>query len=216
MKKLTAGTVICLLCACLAVIYMAGCELDESVSDADSYLTDLAQRAGVDPSLATLTMDPPSALATREGQQVVFSVTDGEGGFTWSVSDYSVGSIRVTEADDRTAVYTVDKVAANEVIAFDSRGQAALAEITTRETDLTVIPTSRTFSNAAAGATAGFLAKGGAPPYSWDVTLPALGTIQPATGTNVTYVVATNATGENIVVLTDSVGDFVTATVEHQ
>jgi hypothetical protein len=80
---------------------------------------------------------------------------------------------------------------------------------TTEPPELELDPQGRWFIPSG-GVSGPFTASGGTPPYSWEVSNPALGTISPITGTTVTYT-TTQVVGTNIVTVTDSAGAMATA-----
>lgn len=160
-----------------------------------------------------LTLSPTTATIKDVGESKTFSVTGGEKPYTWTVTDGAAGTVAKTT--DNQAAYTVTRVQDNTLIVTDNIGRTATASISASGyTTLSITPSAVTRStNDVVGVNIQFNADGGAQPLgTWDVSQPALGTIDAAG----LYTVVSTVAGENIVSITDADGNRETATVTHQ
>jgi len=202
------------------ILVFTGCE-DEPNTDISSYLDQNPYESSgrVNPSIADLKLVPEQASAATVGQEIEFRVDEGRSPFTWTVANHDAGHMHVS-ADTRHAIYKVERLLPNQVIARDVQGRYGVAEITAAAAGaLKIIPSSITLTatNAADAAALdghiiNFRVDGGVEPYGpWMVSDPQLGTIDPNTGV---YTVNTDdGEGENIVSISDSAGSVATATV---
>lgn len=214
MKKLIQGITVLMIAIATIICAMPGCENDESVASAEDILPDFNSTRRDDPNLKSLTIEPESGTVTDVGQVFSFRVTDGKGSFVWEAADSSAGTISVTGSDDRTATYTVAKLADNDIVVYDSQGNVAIAELNRVTSTLSIIPDSLSIP-ANIGDQYNLMASGGDAPYTWSVVIPSLGDFTGAEGTNVTYRVGSANAGTNTVVLVDTSGDYTTATIIH-
>ncbi len=205
----------------VGILVFTGCE-DEPNTDIGSYLDqnpyDSVDR--VNPSIADLKLVPESAPASIVGQEIEFRVDEGRSPFHWTVANKDAGHMHVS-ADTRHAIYKVDRLIPNQVIARDVEGRYGVAEITAAGASslkitpsyVTLTATNDTGVIRLHRSTINFRVDGGAPPYgNWMVSNPQLGTINPSTGV---YTVKTdNGEGENIISISDSAGNVATATVK--
>ncbi len=211
-------TMLSLFTASVMCMNIAGCEDDESVSDADDVLEQFESLDRDNLSLSTLRISPESATITHVGQRIAFTVDDGRGGFLWDVADASAGTIQVTGNDGRTAVYTAGERKENDVVVVDALGNAAVAELKTETSDLRIVLAPSSIPPSSAGSTYTLKVAGGRSPYEWSVLDPGLGDIDTtgANGTNATYEVQSNNAGTNEVVVVDEEGSYDSATIIHE
>lgn len=208
---------ISLFTAAVMCMNIAGCEDDESVSDADDVLGQFESLDRDNLSLSTLRISPESATITHVGQRIAFTVDDGRGGFKWQVADTGAGTIQVTGNDQRTAVYTVKERAANDIAVVDSQGNAAVASMDTVTSDLNIVLAPSSIPTNSFGINFNLKVSGGRPPYEWSVLDPNLGDItNPGpNGTNATYEVKSNDSGENELIVVDEEGSYDSTIIIH-
>ena len=135
--------------------------------------------------------------------EAVFKFNGGTAPFTWNVSDSSKGTVSGTSDQ---GVYTVTAVGANDVIAYDRGGNAAIAHISgsASSNSATALSVSAAPSTLTADEQLSVLtASGGTGSYVWSV-LNGKGGLNVATGTTVIY--KRIAQGDNAVTVTDSLG----------
>lgn len=130
-------------------------------------------------------VSPDSASINTIGGQQLFQVTGGSGGYTWDISNASMGKIQPT--GENQAIYTALAIGDNDVIVYDSQGSAAFAKINGTPPEgmtITANPDTIEVDNGLSVLTV----EGGTPDYTWQVTDPALGSFpQGNTGTSVMY-----------------------------
>jgi hypothetical protein len=192
---------------------LTGCEDEDSpdTGDLDSYFADHPYvsdpRNSEFPRLVSIS--PSSALISFVGEQVAFTASGGRGEYTWDVGDGSKGSINRTGGD--AATYTASVVGPNDVIVYDSEGNAAVATINGPSTVL--VATANPTELAADGDVAVVTAGGGIPPYTWDVGDIALGFVSPSTGSSTVYTRSAPVSGDNTVTVHDSSGNTYTVLI---
>lgn len=210
-------TMLSLFTASVMCMNIAGCEDDESVSDADDVLEQFESLDRDNLSLSTLRISPESATITHVGQRIAFTVDDGRGGFLWDVADASAGTIQVTGNDGRTAVYTAKQRAGNDVVVVDGEGNAAVAELALSTADLKILgPDPLVIPGATNHEEVTLTAIGGTPPYGWIAVRPDVGIITdtPTDYTAKYKIKMTNAI--NTVIVVDNRGDEDSITIEHK
>lgn len=193
--------------ACLALVIPVGCddggsgdngELD-AYFDSHPYVADPR-----DDGATIVTLTPSSATLSTVGEKVVFQFNGGSGPITWDVSNGSKGSI---SANGDQGVYTVLAVGANDVIAYDRNGNAAIAKISGSSSDSSSplsVSASKTLLDAN-NKMAVLTASGGTAPYSWSVSDDGKGNfVGGITGASVQYM--RYSSGDNGVTVTDSLG----------
>lgn len=154
---------------------------------------------------SVVVLTPSSAVLSTVGEKAVFKFNGGTAPFTWDVSDGSKGSV---SASGDQGVYTVSSVGANDVIAFDRNGQAAIAKISGSAGGGASSPLSVSASPSQLDADkdlAVLKASGGTGPYTWLVLDGDLGGLpNGSTGTTVIYQRAKS--DDSAVTVTDSLG----------
>ena len=185
---------------------LTGCEStgDDSpdTGNLDSYFADHPYvsdpRSGEFPRLVSIS--PESVSLTFAGEQVAFTASGGRGEYTWDVGDSSKGNINRTGSD--AATYTATVVGPNDVIVYDSEGNAAVATINgpTSRLIVTANPDELTADNDLSILTA----TGGVPPYNWSLS-DTTGNFVSGGGGSVVY--QRSRAGDNAVTVTDSAGD---------
>ncbi len=205
-----------LITAAVICMNISGCEDDESVSNADDILGNFSSLDRENLSLSTLRITPASATVEFVGQKFSFTVDDGKGGFEWEVANAAAGTIEVTGNNGRTAVYTATLVADNDVVAIDSQGNAAVAQISISSAELKISgPDPLEIPGATNGVNVTLTAIGGTPPYSWSAVLPSVGEITSASGDTATYEVKIEDS-TNTVILIDNKGADDSVTIVHK
>ncbi len=158
-----------------------------------------------DGGTSVVNLTPSSATLSTVGEKAVFKFNGGTAPFSWDVSDSSKGSI---SASGDQGVYTVTAVGANDVIAYDRNGKAAIARISGSSGSSTLTPLSINASLTQLDVDenlADLKASGGTPPYTWFVLDSDLGGLpNGATGSSVVY--KRIAAGDSAVTVKDSLG----------
>jgi len=190
-------------------IAMTGCEEDEDIGDLDSWFAEHPYvsdpRESGRESGRSLTIDPSSVQISAVGDTFVFTASGGSSPFSWDVANSAAGTI-VVQSNDRQAIYTVVTLAANNVIAYDSKGDAGIADVEFQTATLTVSPQG---PDPATGDTVTFTASGGYKPYTWTAFNTAIGRITgygDANRTTATYL-AVDGTKTNYVTVVDNNGN---------
>ncbi len=193
------------------MMFVAGCDTDgepgtdgiNSFFDSHPYVSDPRQPGAPRDIVVT----PAEAEVEFVGQEIVFTAKGGDGPFNWEVSNSSFGSIRSSAWSQ--GIYTASRVAANNVIVYDSVGHAGIANIIVGENttnvyvSVAVSPSSATLTAMDDKVT--LRAFGGRPPYTWTVEHVSLGNINQSSGNAVVY--TRYSSGDNAVRVTDSNGD---------
>ncbi len=193
----------------LGLAALVGCDTDGSPTSSglDDYFTTHPYvsdpRASPESTAATsnIVINPVTATVTYEGQEIVFTASQGYGPYTWDVADPSAG--RVASMAWSQGIYTALKVAPNNVIVADASGHAAIANIVVSVSGLAVSANPSTLTTD--GNRSVVTASGGVPPYRWRVSNKAYGSISSSTGSSIVY--TRLATGDNGVTCTDDAGN---------
>lgn len=151
-----------------------------------------------------VTLSPASAVVDTVGGKAVFAFNGGTAPYTWDVSDPSKGNVAGSGAQ---GVYTATAIGANNVIAYDREGHAAIATISGSAGggDSTPLAVGASPSVLAVDeAKAVITATGGIPPYSWTLSSSPKGLLDSSTGASVIY--TRTSSGDNAVTVTDSTG----------
>jgi hypothetical protein len=163
-------------------------------------------------SLRDVSVSPSSATITHAGQQISFRAIGGKGPYTWAVSVPARGTIAALSSTYE-AIYTVTLVDDNDIIVYDSRGQAGVATVSGEATALVATANPDTITQP--GGRSILTATGGIPPYTWTVADIALGSIDgPNVGQSVVYVASTVGSGDNTVRCEDSAGNSVNVLIK--
>ncbi len=138
----------------------------------------------------------PQVATLVTGDTLQFTATGGRAPYTWSVSDAGVAVI-----DAATGLLTAVAPGTVVVTATDADGIAGSSGVITVTDNHVIVITPDTATVPRFG-TLQFTATGGAGPYTWSLTNPLAGTIDPATGLfragrfpTTTTVIATDADG---------------------
>jgi len=219
MKTGRMGLLVSVPFVCLAVLLaFSGCEgtTDEDSSGVDSYIkSNPYQSASRDtPSPNILQIAPDKATASIIGQTTIFTVSGGEGAYTWGLSDSANGKIVSRGADQ--AIYTCLLVGNNDVVVQDAAGHYASARITPVIDAMTISPASVSLSGGALYAS--FTVSGGTPPYSWTAGNLGLGTVSYSTGSSyvAAYKAVAGAYGQNGITVIDAEGRTKSASVTQE
>ncbi len=193
-----------------------GCEDEDSPSTSEldnwfanhPYVSD--PRSGT--SVRDITVSPSQATITHAGQQVNFRAIGGKPPYHWAVSVPSRGTISALSSTYE-AIYTVALVDENDIIVYDSRGQAGIATVSGESSALVAVANPDTITQP--GGRSILTATGGIPPYTWTVADIALGSLDgPNTGASVVYVASTVGSGDNTVRCEDSAGNTVNVLIK--
>lgn len=201
-----------LVAAVAGFVILMGCESDPS-TDVPA-VGDYTGEAHVnDPQYLSVTPAGPVAI-TYLGQQIVFTVGNGDSPYTWSVANDG-GTVTPPQEDARQAVFTCVKLVPNTVFVLDKDGRAGSVAITPSGL-LAISPKSVNVTNMW-GRTIEFVATGGVQPYSWNASTPSLGDITSTSGSaneNAVYTVGgPGVFGNNTITVTDAAGTYTEATV---
>lgn len=118
----------------------------------------------------TLAVSPRSVSIPVGGRQQ-FTASGGGGGYTWTVSNPSVGNI------DNSGVFVATAVGTTNVIATDNAGRSATATVTV--TALTITPST---AQLGVNQTLQFTASGGTASYTWTSSNPSVASVGATTG----------------------------------
>lgn len=150
-----------------------------------------------DITVREITVSPQTA-SVLVGASLQFSATGGVAPYTWSVSDTSVATI-----DPGSGLLTGIAAGTVVVTATDADGIAGSSGVITVSADHIIDITPYTATVGRFG-TIQFVATGGPGPYTWSLSNPAAGTIDPQTGLfragrfpTTTTVIATDADGHS-------------------
>lgn len=208
----------CLLGA-MAFLILAGCEGSSSqdVSGAEAYFekNPYSSTPRTEPEAQTLDLEPSAYTVSFINQEVVFSVSGGEGAYHWYVSNQGNGAINSHGANQ--AVYIVKAVAENSITVQDDAGHYAAAYISTSSSTgavaLTISPASVSLSSGQLHAS--FTVSGGTAPFVWTSGNVSLGTVSYSAGTSyvAAYTAISGAYGQNVITVRDAEGRLASATV---
>jgi len=202
--------------ACLVAlaILVPGCKKDPSTDAGQSYFDQypIETLPREDPLPPALDMTPATYDATMAGGEQLFTVSGGDEPIQWRVSNRQAGYIEV-QSNTRNAIYVVLQPKANTVIARDSVGGAAMAQVTgTDSATLTVLPS--TYNTLKAnGDQIDLFVRNGTRWYTWETVFEQNGQIisQSEDGSEIRYQRTTD--GEQVLIATDSDGRYVQVTV---
>ena len=154
-------------------------------------------------AIATSTISiTPLNLTIVQGGTQTFSATGGTGSYTWSVSDWQMGTIIST-----TGAFTAGPSNGTvEVSATDQSGAVGYATVTIISSTITITPVDLTIAQ---GGTQTFSATGGTGSYTWTVSDTSLGRIVSTTGAFTAWYAA----GTLTVTATDTAGNTGTTNV---
>lgn len=207
MKKQCSWNILGIVGLLAATLISGGCD-DPSTSELDNYFE--SHPFVNDPrSSATrvVSVSPSSASISTVGSRIVFRASGGSGGYTWDVSDTSVGTI--TPSGKAQAVYVAQTVGNNEVIVYDGSGNAAIAYISIGDSvDLDMSITAEPETVEVDGNLAVLTVSGGTPPYVWTVSDSLRGDY-PSGNTGASVVYRRYDAGDNAVTVTDANGNSV-------
>jgi len=204
----------------IVLVILTGCEDEPSTGSLDKYFANnpYISDPRSTPANAVLQITPGRASVTTKGEQVHFSVKGGAGPYSWGVAEPANGTI-TPQGGSSHAIYTVTKIAANNVIVNDTTGHAAIGDITSGIGTVSVSPATATL---ATNETALVLtASGGTPPYAWAIASSPSGSgssVSAAAGKQSLYTRTAGPTGTAVVSVTDEGGAgtsaFATLTLE--
>ncbi len=187
----------------VAPLLPTGCD-DPNTSELDGYFE--SHPSVQDPrstSAQIVNINPSSASISSIGGRIIFRASGGEGGYTWDVSNTSMGTI--TLSGNSQAVYISSAIGDNEIIVYDASGNAAIAYISGTSGDGMTIkanPATLSSDNALCVVTV----TGGNAPYSWTVTDPGRGNF-PSGNTGASVVYRRYSAGDNAVTVVDGGGN---------
>jgi hypothetical protein len=196
-------------CLLVAMSFLpTGCD-DPDTSDLDGYFE--SHPMVNDPrkiGKQIVNINPSSATISTVGGKIVFRATGGSGGYSWDVSNPSIGT--VTPSGDSQGVYVSDSVGANEVIVYDRDGNAAIAYISGSLTPMSIAANPATLTTD--GTMCTLTVTGGVAPFTWSVYSTSPGNVLQNTGTSVPY--RRDNAGDNAVTVTDSTGNSVSIIIK--
>lgn len=189
-----------------------GCDTSDPSSDgADNHFSqDPLTFPSRDPVHAgVLIITPVSATITFIGQKANFRVSEGTPPYTWSVALPDVGS--VSPVTGSQTVYTALKVSANSIVVHDSKGQSAVGNLNASPVIMAVTPSSVTLEND--GDLASFTVTGGTAPFTWTVSDESLGGMLNPPADSSSEVYQRIHSGDNSIMISDSLGNTVNAII---
>ena len=159
---------------------------------------------------AKFTISPSSASCTTNDIKKEFIVTGGTAPYSWKVSDSSRGSLSSTSGS--TVTYTSAHIAGdNTITVADSSSNSVTATVTyTSSGPRSINISPSTLSLSSTVYIGNLKASGGDGTYTWMVGSDSLGTVNPTTGSSVTYT-SKKVAGTNTISITDGNNDTATA-----
>lgn len=187
----------------VASLITAGCD-DPNTSELDSYFE--SHPFVSDPrstSARIVSINPSAATISSVGGRIVFRAAGGTGGYTWDVSNTSMGTI--TPSGDAQGVYVSKAIGDNEVVVYDRAGNAAIAYISGSE-QASMKVTAKPEELPADNDMTVLTVSGGSAPYTWTVADPGRGGY-PSGNTGASVVYRRYSAGDNAVTVTDGAGN---------
>lgn len=202
----------------LACAVFVGCEESPDTENASTYFDDSTVDVADDrpPAIsARMQISPASSTLATDGVAGLFAVEGASGAVNWSVQDSSRG--RILTQGSLSATYRRLAAGDNVVIATDSGGNAAFAVVlqpvsadpVVTPTTIQVTPSSANLT--ANGETALFTVTGAIGAVAWSVQDISKGSILTQSSLSATY--QRSASGDNVVIATDSLGNAVFALI---
>lgn len=197
----------------LASLSLTGCDSGTGdTSELDNYFANHPYVSDPRTGGSVVALTPDSAVLNTVGAQAVFAFNGGTPPYTWDVADSSKGSVSGSGAQ---GVYTVIAVGANNVIAYDRDGHAAIATISgsaggSSGAALSIGASPTTL--ASDGMLSVVTVSGGVPPYAWSLTDNSVGSF-PDAPSGATAVYKRLHAGDNAVSVTDSTGTKVSVII---
>lgn len=188
----------------LAIMGPGGCNNNDSpdTSNLDDYFA--THPFVIDPRSSgarPVSVTPTAAQVNQVGGKAVFTASGGTGSYTWDVANGAIGSI---SGSGGQGVYTALTIGNNDVIVYDSAGNAALAKIGgTAPAGLSISADPATLTTDRALSI--LKVSGGQSPYTWTRSSGSGNFDGPNTGESVVYV--RYSSGDNAVSVTDSLGN---------
>ncbi len=200
----------------LILALVGGCEssTDEDNAGVDDYFASNPYVSeDREPAAATMKISPSIATIGIVGQEVVFTVSGGDGKYKWYLANEEYG--RITLGRDNQAIYICLKVGNNTIICRDGSGHGATAYIKPVSDTMTISPSSITLDLGEGELYASLSVSGGTPPYQWFVGNSALGVVSySASATEIcSYQAVAGTYGKNTVTVKDADGRTATATI---
>lgn len=197
----------------LASLILAGCDSGTGdTSELDNFFANHPYVSDPRTGGSVVALTPESVELNTVGAQAVFAFNGGTAPYTWDVADSSKGSVSGSGAQ---GVYTVIAVGANNVIAYDRDGHAAIATIngsaggsSGEALSIGASPSKLETDGALSVVTV----SGGIPPYAWSLTDNSVGSF-PDAPSGETAVYKRLHAGDNAVSVTDSTGTKVSVII---
>lgn len=210
---------VCCVLPCLlgvvSLFVLAGCEgsSNDDVSGVNEYFDNnpYSSTPRIEPGAQDLDVRPQSYAVSFINQEVVFTVSGGEGDYHWYVSNHANGDINSPGANQ--AVYIVKQLAVNSITVQDDAGRYGVSYITIGSTTISISPSSVTLSSGQLQAS--FTVSGGTAPYTWTSGNVQLGTVSYSAGSShvAAYTAVSGASGQNVITVKDAEGRIASATI---
>lgn len=194
---------------------IGGCESDSDTSGSEAYFAanPYVSDDRPEPDPTALQISPSVATINVVGQQKVFTGRGGEGTYSWSVTDKSVGTVHSLTTVQ--CFYLCKKVGNNTVMLTDKAGHWAAAQVsgTNATSSVTLYPTTAAVSDSSPNMS--FAVSGGQAPYTWTVANASMGSISYSASSShlASYAMYSGRYGQNTVSVRDSKGVSTTATI---
>ena len=192
---------------------MAGCEGEkDDPTGAEQYFKANPYESAERTEMAVVIKIAPTVAAISIiGQEVVFTVSGGEGNYHWSLANYNLGGLNERGANQ--CVYQCKVVGNNDIVVQDDAGHYAAAHIAPKIDEMTVTPSDVTL--AAGELYVAFSVEGGTSPYTWTSGNVSMGTVSYSAATSYTagYTAIAGMYGKNTVTVRDAEGRVKSAIV---
>jgi len=194
------------------VACMTGCGDDPDTGTLDSWFDD--HPFVLDPRSTpgkVVSISPSLATINFVGGQAVFTASGGSGSYTWDLASDSMGSI--APSGSKQAVYTAVAIGDNNVIVYDSNGNAAIARVSGEPAEPLTISADPSATLSTDNAMTVLTVSGGQPTYTWSVADPGRGNFTGSKeGTSVVY--RRYRSGDNAVTVKDGLGNTASLVIE--
>ncbi len=194
---------------------IGGCESDSDTSGSEAYFAanPYVSEDRPEPDPTALKITPSFVVINVVGQQVVFTGSGGEGDYSWSVTDTSVGTVHSLTTVQ--CFYRCEKLGDNTVMLTDKAGHWAAAQVSSSNVTATIAITPSSADVTDASPYASFAVSGGTAPYTWTIANASMGSISYSASSSqvASYTMFAGRYGQNSVSVKDSAGRSASAVI---